>query len=244
MTAALALPALVASPPPIVQGWKQVGELGAAFVLSAIVGVEREFRQKSAGMRTYTLVGVGAALFMLVSKYGFMDVLQSQRIVLDPSRIAAQIVSGIGFLGAGLIFVRRDSVRGLTTAAGVWLTAAIGAATGAGLLLLASLGTIIYLAIALLFPYVERRLPRSGTAPSVVRVRYPDGRGLLREILKVATDRGFSVNELSTENTGDRVIEVTMHVRGRGSIHDLASALSELERVEAVAADDANASSE
>ncbi|HLI00246.1 MAG TPA: ACT domain-containing protein, partial [Acidimicrobiales bacterium] len=85
---------------------------------------------------------------------------------------------------------------------------------------------------------------RSGAALSVVRVRYPDGRGLLREILKVATDRGFSVNELSTENTGDRVIEVTMHVRGRGSIHDLASALSELERVEAVAADDANASSE
>ena len=84
-------------------------------------------------MRTYTLVGVGSALFMLISKYGFFDVLVPNEVVLDPSRVAAQIVSGIGFLGAGLIFVRRDSVRGLTTAAGVWLTAAVGAAAGASL---------------------------------------------------------------------------------------------------------------
>ena len=111
------------------QGWLQIGELGLAFVLSALIGVEREIRQKSAGLRTYTLVGLAAALIMLVSKYGFGDVL-SERVVLDPSRIAAQIVTGIGFIGGGLIFVRRDSVRGLTTAAIVWLTAAVGMACG------------------------------------------------------------------------------------------------------------------
>jgi hypothetical protein len=99
------------------QGWRQMGELGAALVLSAGIGVEREIRQKNAGLRTHTLVGLGAALFMLISKYGFNDVLQTGVIVLDTSRMAAQIVSGIGFIGAGLIFVRRDSVRGLTTAA-------------------------------------------------------------------------------------------------------------------------------
>jgi putative Mg2+ transporter-C (MgtC) family protein len=104
-----------------------------AFLLSMLIGVEREVRQKSAGLRTHTLVGVGAALFMLISKYGFNDVLRPCLVELDPSRMAAQIVSGVGFLGAGLIFVRRDSVRGLTTTAAVWVTAAVGAACGAGL---------------------------------------------------------------------------------------------------------------
>jgi hypothetical protein len=87
-------------------------------------------RQKSAGLRTHSLVGLGAALFVLVSTYGFFDVLDQDRVVLDPSRVAAQIVSGIGFIGGGLIFVRRDSVRGLTTAAGVWVTAAVGTVAG------------------------------------------------------------------------------------------------------------------
>ena len=80
------------------------------------------------------MVGVGSALFMLVSKFGFADVSNGSTVILDPSRVAAQVVSGIGFIGAGLIFVRRDDVRGLTTAASIWLTAAIGMAAGAGLL--------------------------------------------------------------------------------------------------------------
>jgi putative Mg2+ transporter-C (MgtC) family protein len=90
--------------------WVQAGELGLALVLSASVGLERELRLKDAGLRTHTLVGLGAALFMLISKYGFNDVLRSGLVVLDPSRMAAQIVSGIGFIGAGVIFVRRDSL--------------------------------------------------------------------------------------------------------------------------------------
>src|SRR5580658_3260974 len=121
---------------PTGQGLKQVAELALAFALSSLIGLEREWRQKSAGLRTHTLVGTGAALFLLVSKYGFSDVLGSN-VVLDPSRVAAGIVSGIGFIGGGLIFVRGDAVRGLTTAAIVWMTAAIGMACGAGLWLLA-----------------------------------------------------------------------------------------------------------
>jgi putative Mg2+ transporter-C (MgtC) family protein len=119
------------------QGWHQAAELGVALLLSAAIGLERDIRQKDAGLRTHTLVGIGAALFVLISKYGFTDVLERGLVVLDPSRVAAQIVSGIGFLGAGLIFVRRDAVRGLTTAASVWVTAAVGSAAGAGLLVLA-----------------------------------------------------------------------------------------------------------
>src|ERR1044072_7509958 len=96
------------------QGWHQIGDLALAFGLSAAIGLEREWRQKSAGLRTHALVGVGSALFVLVSKYGFGDVLEPGHSVLDPSRVAAQVVSGIGFIGGGLIFVRSDIVRGLT----------------------------------------------------------------------------------------------------------------------------------
>jgi putative Mg2+ transporter-C (MgtC) family protein len=108
--------------------------LGVALALSSIIGLERGLRQKSAGLRTHTLVGVGAAVFVLVSKYGFSDVVSAGTVNLDPSRVAAQVVSGIGFIGAGLIFVKRAGVRGLITAAAIWLTAAVGMAAGAGLI--------------------------------------------------------------------------------------------------------------
>jgi putative Mg2+ transporter-C (MgtC) family protein len=125
----------------------------------------------------FALAAAGAALFMLISKYGFTDVLEPRLVVLDPSRVAAQIVTGVGFLGAGLIFVRGDSVRGLTTAASIWVTAAIGSASGAGLPVLAALTTGIYFLVVLGFPLVTRRLPRSATAMSAVQVRYPTAAG-------------------------------------------------------------------
>ena len=139
--------------------WDLVWRLGLALALSASIGLDRELRQKSAGLRTYTLVGLGSALFMLISKYGFFDVLAENEVVLDPSRVAAQIVSGIGFIGAGLIFVRRDAVRGLTTAAGVWLVAAVGAAAGASLPVLAIATTVAYFIVvhALAPPSLDHR---------------------------------------------------------------------------------------
>jgi putative Mg2+ transporter-C (MgtC) family protein len=235
------------------EGWRQAAELGLALVLSALIGLEREIRQKSAGLRTHTLVGVGAALFMLISKYGFTDVLVPGRVVLDPSRVAAQIVTGVGFLGAGLIFVRRDAVRGLTTAAAIWITAAVGSASGAGLPVLAVLATGIYFLVALVFPLATRRLPRSATAISALRVRYPDGRGRLRDVLRQATDLGFAIDDVATEPVDYRpssrpgaagrpsMVEVTLHVHGRNSVTDLAASLSELDGVVAAAASDVNA---
>src|SRR5579863_2908548 len=141
------------------QGWVQIAELGLAFVLSALIGLEREFRQKSAGFRTHTLVGFASALIMLISKYGFTNILTPGAIVLDPSRVAAQVVSGIGFIGGGLIFVQRNSVRGLTTAAIVWLTAAVGMACGAGLPILALITAGGHFIVVLFFPYIIARLP-------------------------------------------------------------------------------------
>jgi putative Mg2+ transporter-C (MgtC) family protein len=144
------------------QSTRQFVELGAAFLLSGAIGLEREIRHKSAGLRTYTIVGVSAALFLLISKYGFTDVIVEGRIVLDPSRVAAQIVTGIGFIGAGLIFVKGERVAGLTTAATVWLVTGIGMACGAGLPLLALAVTGAYFVVALVFPLLIRLLPGTG----------------------------------------------------------------------------------
>jgi putative Mg2+ transporter-C (MgtC) family protein len=141
------------------QGIKQLVELGFAFLLSAAIGLEREVRHKSAGLRTYTIVGTSAALFLLISKYGFSDVLASGQVVLDPSRVAAQIVTGIGFIGAGIIFVRGDAVRGLTKAATIWLVTGVGMACGAGLPILAGVVTLAYFVVALIFPMILRLLP-------------------------------------------------------------------------------------
>ncbi len=128
-----------------------VGRLVLAGFLSALIGLEREFRAKEAGLRTHFLVGVGSALFMIASQYGFADVgratdpLLSGVRMADAARVAAQIVSGIGFIGAGAIMVQRHYVRGLTTAAGLWVVAAIGMCAGGGLPSLAVVGTIFAL---------------------------------------------------------------------------------------------------
>src|SRR5690625_3986291 len=115
-----------------------------AGALGAVVGVEREKRFKEAGFRTHFLVAVGSALAMIVSKYGFFDVL-GENITLDPSRIAASIVSGVGFLGAGTILVERQSIRGLTTAAGLWAVAGIGMTIGSGLYIIGISDTVLVL---------------------------------------------------------------------------------------------------
>lgn len=112
--------------------WDFLFRLLVAGVLGALVGIDREYRAKEAGFRTHFLVALGSALFMIVSKYGFEDILGKEGVGLDPSRIASQVVTGIGFLGAGTIIIQKLFVRGLTTAAGIWTTAAVGLAVGAG----------------------------------------------------------------------------------------------------------------
>ena len=104
-----------------------------AGVLGGIIGWDREYRAKEAGLRTHFLVAIGSALLMIVSQHGFTDVLGKPGIGLDPSRVAAQVVSGIGFIGAGTILIQKQFVRGLTTAAGLWATSGIGLAVGGGM---------------------------------------------------------------------------------------------------------------
>ena len=119
--------------------------LVVAGILGVLIGLEREYRAKEAGYRTHFLVAVGSALLMIVSQHGFDDMLGKEGVGLDPSRIAAQIVTGIGFIGAGTIILNRQIVRGLTTAAGIWATAGIGMCAGAGMYALAISATVLTL---------------------------------------------------------------------------------------------------
>jgi putative Mg2+ transporter-C (MgtC) family protein len=224
------------------QGLRQLEELALAFVLSSLIGLEREWRQKSAGLRTHTLVGTGAALIVIVSKYGFGDVLGTN-VVLDPSRVAAQVVSGIGFIGGGLIFVRGDAVRGLTTAAIVWITAAIGLASGAGLAILAIAVTAAHFVVVLVYPRLAAALPRSRYLELGVQVVDEDGRGILRQILAESTRLGFSISRVQTrqldrEVHDRRVVAVTLALQGQPTARQLTLELNELEGVLEVTADD------
>jgi putative Mg2+ transporter-C (MgtC) family protein len=121
--------------------------LFVAAAFGSIIGFERERLLWAAGIRTHMLVCVGACLIMIVSAFGFRDSLSSSNVVLDPSRVAAQVVSGIGFLGAGAILARGEIVKGLTTAASIWTVAAIGLAFGGGLYFAAGFSTLIIIVI-------------------------------------------------------------------------------------------------
>lgn len=116
-----------------------------AAMLGGCIGLEREYRAKEAGFRTHFLVGLGSAMFMILSAHGFDSILGTPGVRLDPSRIASQVVSGIGFIGAGTIIFQKHVVKGLTTAAGLWVTSAIGMTAGSGMYALAATATVMVL---------------------------------------------------------------------------------------------------
>lgn len=146
--------------------WDALVRLAVATGLTGLLGVEREIRRKEAGLRTFTLVGIGAALFTVIGPLVVTG-------TADVTRIAAQVVSGIGFIGAGLIFRQGSHTKNLTTAAGVWAAAAIGMAAGMGLFILASGATAIILLAVTIYSAIERRieLPEPGSPPLDVEDR-------------------------------------------------------------------------
>jgi putative Mg2+ transporter-C (MgtC) family protein len=152
-------------------GWGgTLARLAVATALGAAIGLERELDEKAAGLRTHMLVALGSALFTLVSAYGFSEFIGRDHTSFDPSRIAAQIVTGIGFLGAGVIFRSGFTVRGLTTAASLWLVAAIGMAAGAGYWQGAVLATGIGIAALRPLGWLKRvaRFPERGLSHMTV----------------------------------------------------------------------------
>ena len=129
-------------------------------ILGTIIGLDREYRAKEAGYRTHFLVSLGSALIMIVSQYGFQEIIKESSVTLDPSRVAAQVVSGIGFIGAGTIIFQKQIVRGLTTAAGIWTTAGIGLAVGAGMYTIGIAATVLTLVgLELLIQSPNQKIP-------------------------------------------------------------------------------------
>src|ERR1700722_5398188 len=179
-----------------------------AAALGSLIGLERERVLWAAGIRTHMLVCVGSCLIMIVSQYGFANVLTEKNVVLDPSRIAAQVVSGIGFLGAGSILARGEIVKGLTTAASIWTVAAIGLAVGGGLYFAAGFSTAIILIIL------------AGVKP--LEEAYRNRNQSCR--LKVETVHGALTPELVKSTLGLRNAQIKrylVNMRDAGSIDDV-----------------------
>jgi putative Mg2+ transporter-C (MgtC) family protein len=207
--------------------------LVAAAILGSLVGLERQRYDKAAGLRTHMLVGVGSALVMIVSAYGFDQVLQPSRIVLDPSRVAAQVVSGIGFLGAGTILRRRETVHGLTTAASVWAVAAVGLAVGGGLYVAATATTMLILVILATIKTLEERFLGRGQR-RVVSLLVDWGRFALGDIDAAACRAGVDVLNICIrpgDSPGERNLSVMLGPAPQTKLFALLQALQALEGV-------------
>ena len=211
------------------QGNRQVIELLIAFGLTALIGLEREIHGKSAGLRTQTIVGIASALILIVSKYGFFDVLVPGTVALDPSRVAAQIVSGIGFLGAGLIITRQGAVHGLTTAAAIWECAAIGMAAAAGLVKLAVLVTVLHFVIVLGFTPMTKRITARLAGVVQLHIGYVESVGVLSRILAICDRHQWALSDLTKDPGGG----VFMTLAGMG-IRQAPSAIAGVDGVTSV----------
>ncbi|MBB6333543.1 MgtC/SapB family protein [Schaalia hyovaginalis] len=212
-----------------------VGALAMTGLLCSILGLERHYHLKDAGVKTHVLVGVGACLFTLVSVYGFGSSGPAGAPV-DPSRLAAQVVSGIGFLGAGLIFVNNDTVKGLTTAATVWVSASIGVACGVGMVLLACVTVLLHVLLVFAVGPLLERIPSRKENDRLV-VEYEAEKGVLRRILVTASGLGFAAMVNSTERIDTehgRGVRAIMRFEGSHSLENLMKRVADIEGVNAV----------
>lgn len=215
--------------------WTMVIRLLVATALGALIGIEREYHAKEAGVRTHLLVALGACLFMILSIYGFDLMLGRDHVSFDPSRIASQVVTGIGFIGAGTIILQKQMVRGLTTAAGLWVTAAIGLACGTGMYVIAVVTTVIALAslglINVFLPYVsqcDRRI-----------TFLVEDYGVLTEVLEnlrheKITVLNYEMHKDAEENNGKMLVSLEIRMQRYDNVKAVASILRNFEKVELV----------
>lgn len=196
--------------------WTFILRLCIAGLCGTVIGVDREYRVKDAGFRTHFLVALGSALMMIVSQYGFADILTHPGVGLDPSRIAAQVVSGIGFIGAGTIIIHRQLVRGLTTAASLWATAGIGLAAGSGMFIVAGAATLLTLfgleVLSLFFGGLGRR--RTMIVFSAPR------KELIDQMFNRLQAKDYAVISYEVEGVRDQhgtVFRATLVLRARGA---------------------------
>jgi putative Mg2+ transporter-C (MgtC) family protein len=207
-----------------------------ATLLGGLVGIEREQNNHPAGFRTHILVCVGSTLIMLISMYGFQDFIlaNKENVVADPARLAAQVVSGIGFLGAGTIIVHGGTIRGLTTAASLWVVAGIGLALGAGFYYGAALATILVLLSLVVLNRIEETFIRKGHLHSI-QVKVLDVPGILGVIATKIGENNISIQKISIQEKKEEKDEVHLSI-GIRIPHTISIALliDELRSIEGV----------
>lgn len=188
-----------------------------AGICGAVIGYERKSRLKEAGIRTHFIVALASALMMVISKYGFFDLLNmaqpGQDIRLDPSRMASTIITGVGFLGAGAIFIRKNTINGLTTAAGIWATAGVGMAIGTGFYFIGIVSTFIMLVVQIFLHknnWFTRKIPTSETVKIIVK----NESGSLVEINEMLARKRIELLNIKTEviENGQN-LAVEMHIK-------------------------------
>ena len=197
-------------------------------VLSGVIGIEREMRGRSAGLRTHLLVGVGSCIIMIISIYGFPAAFADHR---DVARLAAQIITGVGFLGAGAIFYKSSGVKGLTTAGTIWIAMAIGVACGSFNFIIAVIATLVIAIVLIVFKKVEIKINNRNT---IVFLSAPSDQPILAKILQVSKEFDGEVHGLSTELGGEEdsksVINCTFQIVfgvDNGKLNDYLARLKE-----------------
>ena len=194
-----------------------IGRVAGALVIGAMIGFERTFHGRPAGFRTHSLVCIASAILMIVTVYQnqWMTFVEHDAIRTDPTRMAQGIMTGIGFLGAGVIFKEGLTVRGLTTAASIWVTAAIGILVGIGFWFAAVVGTVATLTVLALFRFIEARLPSEFYAHHTLR--FSRGKAMGEEVMrKMIADHGFSIANLSSRLTeSGEQFEYRMTIKSR-----------------------------
>ena len=215
--------------------WEFILRLLAATAMGAAIGFEREYHAKEAGLRTHLLVALGSCLFMILSIYGFDFMLGRDHVSFDPSRIAAQVVTGIGFIGAGTIIFQKQAVRGLTTAAGLWVTAAIGLACGNGMYWVALVTTVIVLvSLGLINVYLPYFSQKEHTVTFLV-----DDYTILTEVMEnlhreKITVLNYEMHKDAEENNGKMLVSLEIRMKRYNNVKEIAAILRNFEKVELV----------
>ena len=197
-------------------------------VLCGAIGIEREWRGRSAGLRTHLLVGVGSCIIMIISIYGFPKLFDGYS--RDVARLAAQVVTGVGFLGAGVIFHRKSGVKGLTTAGTIWIVMAIGLACGSFNFILASIATIVIIIVLVAFKKIEVKINDKNT---LISLTAPADQPVLSKILSVAKEFDGEIHALSSELVDDEgaktMVVCTFQVVFAGGDNRISDYLTRLE---------------
>ncbi|MBA4495852.1 MgtC/SapB family protein [Paenactinomyces guangxiensis] len=214
--------------------WEIAFRLFVAGILGGLIGWEREKNNHPAGFRTHILVSLGSALIMLISIYGFSDFMGQKNVQFDPSRISAQVVSGIGFLGAGTILRHGVSVTGLTTAASLWVVAGIGLAVGTGFMFGAALTTVLVLVSLELLNRLEKILIKKRRL-RIIQLIVADDPGKLGELASLIARNGGSIRKVNMDEgeEDDHYLGITFHVRLPEKI-TLAELCEEIRKVKGV----------